>query len=91
MNQTGCKSVFVTSALLIAFVTALLGAHAQNPQQAAPPSGAPTSATPKTASQQFKNMQILKDVPADQVIPRRDLLHVPSGQREASGHSRHLC
>ena len=79
MNQTGCKSVFVTSALLIAFVTALLGAHAQNPQQAAPPSGAPASATPKTASQQFKNMQILKDVPADQIIPAMQFITASLG------------
>jgi photosynthetic reaction center cytochrome c subunit len=79
MNQTGCKSVFITSALLIAFVTALLAAHAQNPQQATPPSGAPTSATPKTASQQFKNMQILKDVPADQIIPAMQFITASLG------------
>jgi photosynthetic reaction center cytochrome c subunit len=79
MNQTGCKSVFVTSALLIAFVTALLGAHAQNPKQAAPHSGAPASATPKTASQQFKNMQILKDVPADQITPAMQFITASLG------------
>src|SRR4029077_2308750 len=79
MNQTGCKSVFVTSALLIAFVTALLGAHAQNPQQAAPSSGAPPSATAKTASQQFKNMQILKEVPADQIIPAMQFITASLG------------
>ena len=79
MNQTGCKSVFITSALLIAFVTAHLGAHAQNPEQPAPPSGAPISATPKTASQQFKNMQILKDVPADQIIPAMQFITASLG------------
>jgi len=79
MNQTGCKSVFVTSALLIAFVTALLGAHAQNPQQAAPSSGAPPSATAKTASQQFKNMQILKEVPADRIIPAMQFITASLG------------
>jgi len=79
MNQTSCKSVFVTSARLIAFVTVLLGAHAQNPQQAAPPSDAPTSGAPKTASQQFKNMQILKDVPADQIIPAMQFITASLG------------
>lgn len=79
MNQTARKSVFVTSALLIALATALLGARAQNPQQAAPPSGAPTSATPKTASQQFKNIQILKDVPADQIVPAMQFITASLG------------
>jgi photosynthetic reaction center cytochrome c subunit len=79
MTQTACKSAFVTAALLIAFVTALLGAHAQNLQQAAPPSGAPAPATPKTASQQFKNIQILKDVPADQIIPAMQFITASLG------------
>jgi photosynthetic reaction center cytochrome c subunit len=79
MNQTARKSVFVTSAVLIALATALLGARAQNPQQAAPPSGAPASATPKTASQQFKNIQILKDVPADQIVPAMQFITASLG------------
>lgn len=36
---------------------------------AAKPAQAPPSAGPKTAVQAFKNIQVLKDIPADQLIP----------------------
>ena len=78
MNHTAWKPPFVPSTLFVAFAAALLAARAQNPQQAAP-SGAPTSGTPKTASQQFKNIQILKDVPADQVIPAMQFITASLG------------
>ena len=78
MNHTAWKPLFVPSTLFVAFAAALLAARAQNPQQAAP-SGAPTSGTPKTASQQFKNIQILKDVPADQVIPAMQFITASLG------------
>ena len=68
MNRTAHKSFLVTSAVVVALAAALLAVHAQNPTQAsAPQTGAP--AARKTASQQFKNIQVLKDVPADQLIP----------------------
>src|SRR5262245_20050365 len=69
MNHPKLKPLFVSTTLL-ASLAALLAASAQSPQQTAPPpsSTAPTT-IPKTASQQFKNIQILKDVPADQLIP----------------------
>ena len=72
MNQTIRKAIFICSALVVAVVAALLGARAQNPSQAAPVSGGVQNAVPtasKTASQQFKNIQVLKDIPADQLIP----------------------
>jgi photosynthetic reaction center cytochrome c subunit len=78
MNHAAWKPLFVPSTLFVAFAAALLAARAQNPQQAAP-SGAPTSGTPKTASQQFKNIQILKDVPADQVIPAMQFINASLG------------
>jgi len=78
MNHAAWKPPFVPSTLFVAFAAALLAARAQNPQQAAP-SGAPTSGTPKTASQQFKNIQILKDVPADQVIPAMQFITASLG------------
>jgi photosynthetic reaction center cytochrome c subunit len=73
MNHNGRKTLFTSSALVVALSAALLDARTQNPPQARPSaagtgqSGAP--ATPKTASQQFKNIQVLKDVPADQLVP----------------------
>src|ERR1700739_3636935 len=79
MNRTACKWMFVGSALLIAFAAALLGARAQNPQQAEPRSAASSSTIPKTASQQFKNIQILKDVPADQLIPAMQFISASLG------------
>jgi len=56
------KNLRLLMSVLFAFVAvfaALLAARAQNP----PPSAA------KTAAQEFKNIQVLKDIPADQLIP----------------------
>src|SRR6266436_3590274 len=78
MNRTAHKSFLVTSALVVALAAALLVVHAQNPTQAsAPQTGAP--AAPKTASQQFKNIQVLKDVPADQLIPAMQFITASLG------------
>ena len=66
------KALFVSSTLFVAFAATLLAGHAQNPQ--APPSGAP-----KTASQQFKNIQVLKDIPADQLIPAMQFITASLG------------
>src|SRR6266851_4194814 len=78
MNRTARKSFLVTSALVVALAAALLAVHAQNPTQAsAPQTGAP--AAPKTASQQFKNIQVLKDVPADQLIPAMQFITASLG------------
>ena len=78
MNRTAHKSFLVTSVLVVALAAALLAAHAQNPPQAsAPQTGAP--AAPKTASQQFKNIQVLKDVPADQLIPAMQFITASLG------------
>ena len=51
---------FAISAAVLAAATALI---------AGKPAQAPPSTGPKTAVQQFKNIQVLKDVPADQLIP----------------------
>src|SRR6201987_3618916 len=64
MNYMVRKPLFVCCAFLAAFAAAVPVSRAQNPPQAsAPPAAA------KTASQQFKNIQVLKDVPADELIP----------------------
>jgi photosynthetic reaction center cytochrome c subunit len=70
MNHTFGSSLFVWSLLVVAFAAALLAAHAQTAPQASPP---------KTASQQFKNVQVLKDVPADQLIPAMQFITASLG------------
>jgi outer membrane lipoprotein-sorting protein len=64
MNVSICKSLFVSASLFLTLDAAKIAASSQNPPQA----GAAPQAS-KTASQQFKNIQILKDIPADQLIP----------------------
>src|SRR5262249_32231126 len=54
----------------IAILTALVTARAQNP--AAPASG-------KTAAQEFKNIQVLKDIPSDQLIPSMQFISASLG------------
>jgi outer membrane lipoprotein-sorting protein len=64
MNVSICKSLFVSASLFLTLDAAKIAASSQNPPQA----GAAPQAS-KNASQQFKNIQILKDIPADQLIP----------------------
>src|SRR5579859_8148130 len=54
---------------LVAVLTVLVAARAQNPP---PPSG-------KTAAQEFKNIQVLKDIPADQLIPAMQFISASLG------------
>ena len=87
MNHTLRKTTFISLALLIALVAVLVAARAQNPPQAAHQAGDAQNATPgasapaapKTASQQFKNIQVLKDVPADQLIPAMQFITASLG------------
>jgi outer membrane lipoprotein-sorting protein len=72
MTHTIRKTLFVSSTLFIAFAAALLAARAQNPAQA-PSTGS------KTASQQFKNIQVLKEIPADQLIPAMQFITASLG------------
>src|SRR6201984_3757594 len=74
MNYMVRKPFFISCALIVTFATALLVSRAQNPPQASAP-----AAAPKTASQQFKNIQVLKDVPADQLIPAMQFITASLG------------
>ncbi len=74
MNCIVRKPLFVSSTLIVTFAAALLVSRAQNPPQASSP-----PAAPKTASQQFKNIQVLKDVPADQLIPAMQFITASLG------------
>src|ERR1700746_681951 len=74
MNYMVRKPFFVSCALIVTFATSFLVSRAQNPQQASPP-----AAARKTASQQYKNIQVLKDVPADQLIPAMQFITASLG------------
>jgi hypothetical protein len=70
--------------LVAACTGVLLGARTQSPAANAAQNqmqNAPTKAdgTAKTAAQQFKNIQILKDMPADQLIPAMQFITASLG------------
>src|SRR5215470_18317499 len=88
MDYTARKVIFVVRALAVAGT--LIGARAQNPatdsKSSAAQSGTQHSAAPaksegkpKTAAEQFKNIQILKDMPADQLIPAMQFMTASLG------------
>ncbi len=62
---------FALTFFAIAFV-AILAAHAARPQT-------PPDAAPKTAAEQFKNIQVLKDIPAEQLIPAMQFMTASLG------------
>src|ERR1700681_2347734 len=74
MNRVVRKPLFVSIALAAVLAAGLLAARAQNAPQSGPP-----QAPPKTASQQFKNVQVLKDIPADQLIPSMQFIAASLG------------
>jgi photosynthetic reaction center cytochrome c subunit len=74
MNVSIRKSLFVSASLFVTLDAAKIAANSQNPPQA----GAAPQA-PKTASQQFKNIQILKDIAADQLIPGMQFISASLG------------
>jgi len=84
MNHTLWKMIVVG-----AVGCGLIGAHAQSPapggKQAAQQSATHNAAVaksdgkPKTAAEQFKNIQILKDMPADQLIPAMQFMTASLG------------
>jgi len=75
MNHGLRKGMVVAATLVAAYAVALIGARAQNAPQGGPGADAP----PKTASQQFKNIQVLKDAPADQLIPAMQFITASLG------------
>jgi photosynthetic reaction center cytochrome c subunit len=89
MNHTLRKMLVVGAALVGAVGCGLIGARAQSPapggkqaaQQSATHHAAPEDrgGKPKTAAEQFKNIQILKDMPADQLIPAMQFMTASLG------------
>ena len=95
MNHTLRKMLVVGAALVGAVGCGLIGARAQSPapggkqaaQQSATHHAAPEDrgGKPKTAAEQFKNIQILKDMPADQLIPAMQFMTASLGVSSAPG------
>jgi hypothetical protein len=67
------KLILVVSGLALCAMLALAGAHAQSG------GAAPASSAPKLAEEQFKNIQVFKGVPADQVIPAMQFMAASLG------------
>jgi photosynthetic reaction center cytochrome c subunit len=81
MNYTLRRTMGVGGMLLLAYAGAPIGARAQNPaanggQGAA---AAKSEGHAKTAAEQFKNIQILKDMPAGQLIPAMQFITASLG------------
>ena len=70
LNPSRKKLFIITSGLILASGLAFLAAPAQSP--------AP-GAAPKLAEQQFKNIQTLKGIPADQLIPAMQFISASLG------------
>jgi photosynthetic reaction center cytochrome c subunit len=89
MKHTTLNIIFVTTALVAAVMCALVGARAQDPASGEKPKTAQSGARnegpvksegkPKTAAEQFKNIQILKDMPADRLIPAMQFMTASLG------------
>jgi photosynthetic reaction center cytochrome c subunit len=62
MSATPRKQFLVIFSLLSSAFLAILGVRAQS-------SAAQTSPSPKLAEEQFKNIRVLKGIPADQILP----------------------
>lgn len=67
------KRIFAATAIVLIAVCAFVisGAKAQSP--------APVTSGPKKASEQFKNILVLKDIPADQLIPSMQFITASLG------------
>lgn len=75
-GRLGKNLAFVAAGVFLFIVSgAIIGANAQAQQ-----SQATTAATaPQTAAQKYKNIQVLKDIPADQLIPSMQFITAALG------------
>ncbi|MGE5053396.1 MAG: c-type cytochrome [Acidobacteriota bacterium] len=72
------SAVFVVAAVLAASAIALKQDKAQAPH-AAPPPVSPANSSTKKAEEQFKNIQVLKGIPAEQLIPTMQFISASLG------------
>jgi photosynthetic reaction center cytochrome c subunit len=66
----------LASGVCMSFTLALAGAHAQSTPPQTP---TPAAAAPKFAEDEFKNIQALKGIPADQLIPSMQFISASLG------------
>jgi len=77
MNQLARKIILAVAGLMTVLALTFAGAHAQS--GAAPAAGAQAAPTVKKASEEFKNIQVLKDLPADQLLPSMQFIAASLG------------
>ena len=78
-------AIFVSAVLVTAAERLHAQASSQGPAQSSAPTAAPASpqaatpGAPQTAEQKYKNIQVLKGIPADQVIPAMQFISASLG------------
>ena len=78
MNNRSRKIFLAVAGLTLTLALAFAGARAQS--GAAPAGGMAQTAPPvKKAPEQYKNIQVLKDLPADQLVPAMNFITVSLG------------
>src|ERR1700722_14208226 len=75
LPQTGKRIVAISLVSILSIATAVIAGRAQSPAAPAQSSG---SAAP-LAEQQYKNIKVLKGIPADQVIPAMEFITASLG------------
>jgi hypothetical protein len=75
MSGNGLKLWLLIGGMALRLCLGFFGVKAQSSLQQSPPSGVP----PKLAEEQFKNIQILKGIPADQVVPSMQFISASLG------------
>ncbi|HEY2822014.1 MAG TPA: c-type cytochrome [Candidatus Acidoferrum sp.] len=76
MSQAGKRIFAISVVTMLSVATAIVAARAQSPAAPAQ-SSAPTSAP--MAEQQYKNIKVLKGIPADQIIPAMEFITASLG------------
>jgi len=76
MSGNGLKACLVLSGVALSLSLGFSGAGAQSASQ---PSQGPAAAPSKLAEEQFKNIQALKGIPADQVVPSMQFISASLG------------
>jgi photosynthetic reaction center cytochrome c subunit len=76
MPQAGKRILAISLVAMLSIATAIVAARAQSPAASAH-SSAPASAP--LAEQQYKNIKVLKGIPADQVIPAMEFITASLG------------
>ena len=76
MPKAGKKILAISIVSVLSIATAIVAARAQAP--AAPPQSAEPGSAP-LAEQQYKNIKVLKGIPADQVIPAMEFITASLG------------